>query len=383
MGDTEKSILRLKQEGSGAEEIIEKVRKGKVDELESTRVELEIAKLKAEIKDLESKGGAVQPQQAQGLVSAVIAQNFATPERAQAFLSGLDEESTNRLALLLAADSPQTQALTNFMKSPTSNVKDIIEIVKLVTANKGEGTMGDTAKLFQVALDYAKTTMPQPQSLEQASNFILGIIKPFQESLNTAQQTALNAQLEAIKAQIPPPLETQVKNLKAMAGELGLSGGGSEKLSELNLKLEEMRQRHDIDMESIRWEKEKFLLGKESDVEKWDKIAGMFSPIFAMPEMRNVITKIGESVGKGIAGTTNPSVPASKSASAQPQVASFVCPTCSTEIGIPVDQISPDVKGLKCPKCGAISPVPAELREGSLSPPEEKPTSTRLKASYT
>ncbi|MCJ7632854.1 hypothetical protein MUP77_10750, partial [Candidatus Bathyarchaeota archaeon] len=117
---TEKYILKLKEGRGNAEEVIEKVRRSKVSDLEDTRIELEIEKMKTEIKKLQGEGESVQPQQAQGLVTAIIAQNFADPKRAQEFLSSLDEENLNKMALLLAADNPRAEVLTNLMRSPTS-----------------------------------------------------------------------------------------------------------------------------------------------------------------------------------------------------------------------------------------------------------------------
>ena len=385
---TEKYIIRMKQNSNDTEKVIDEIRNDKAKELTAKRAELEVAKLKAEIREIESKGQPIQPQQATGLVSAIIAQNFATPERAQAFLSSLDEESTNRLALLIAADSPRAEALTNMMRSPTSNIKDLIEIVKLVAAPKNDGTsMKDMAEVFKVALDYAKANQPPPQTPQAGFEYIYDkFLKPIQETMNTTNQALLEAKIEAVKAQMPAPLETQIANIKAIAGQIGLGNSGTK--SDLDLKLEDMRQRHDMDMETIRWEKEKFLLGKESDVEKWSNVKDMFSPIFAMPEVRDVIRKVGESVGKSVEGAGNPTKSAQATMPAQPQVASFICPECKTEIGIPIGKIPADVQGIKCMKCGAVSPIPEEMRKTSTEqetppPPEEKPVQTaRLKPIY-
>ena len=385
MGDTEKSILRLKESGNSADEVIEKIQKRQVDELEAKRTELEIAKLKAEIREIESKGGAVQPGQSMGLVSAVVAQNLGTPERAQAFLSGLDEENLNKLAFLLSSDNPKSEALTNMMRSPSTNIKELIEIVKLVAAPKNDGTsMKDMAEVFKVALDYAKSNQPPPQNTQAGFEYIYDkFLKPIQETMNQANKALFDAKIEAVKAQMPPSLETQIANIKAVAGQIGLGNSGGK--SELDLKIEDMRQRHDLDMESIRWEKEKYLLGKESDAEKWTNVREMFSPIFAMPEVRDTIRKIGESVGKGVEGVSNPKT---ASTAAQQQVANFVCPECKTELGIPLGKIPADVGGIKCLKCGTVSPIPEDLRKASTEkeippPPEEKPVPTaRLKPIY-
>ncbi|MCJ7631952.1 zinc-ribbon domain-containing protein [Candidatus Bathyarchaeota archaeon] len=370
-------VVDAKKKKGEVSRIMEERKTETETELEELKIRRLIEEEKAKINELKNQGQPIQPQQAQGLFSAIIAQNFASPERAQQYLSSLDEESLNKMALLLAADNPRAEVLTNLMRSPTSNVKDLVEIVKLMRPENGGTDLKGIAEVFKLGIEAGKVNQPQPQSLESAANFVLGIIKPFQESLNTAQQATLTAQLETIRAQIPPSLETQVKNLKAMAGELSL-GGGSEKLTEINLTLEKMRQLHDIDMETIRWEKEKFLLGKESDTEKWDKIAGMFAPIFSMPEMRNAITRIGESVGKGIGGATNPSTPT------QPQIVAFVCPSCNAELSVPLPPNAPEEVPIKCPKCGTITPAKLSQPPSSQTPPpEQKSTSTRLKAAYT
>ena len=382
---TEKYIIRMKENSNDTEKVIDEIRDDKAKELTATRAELEVAKLKAEIRKLQSEGQDIHPQQSMGLVSAIVAQNLGTPERAQAFLSGLDEENMNKLAFLIASDNPRAEALTSLLRSPTSNVKELIEIVKLVTMSKNDGTsMKDMAEVFKVALDYAKANQPPPQNPQSGFEFIYEkFLKPIQETMNQTNQALLEAKIEAVKAGMPAPIETQIANIKAIAGQIGL--GDSGRRSDIDLKIEDMRQRHDLDMESIRWEKEKFLLGKESDAEKWTNVREMFSPIFAMPEVRDTIRKIGESVGKSVEGASNPKTTGTV---AQPQSTTFVCPECKTELGIPLDKIPADVGGIKCLKCGTVSPIPEELRKAptekeSPAPPEENPVPTaRLKPIY-
>jgi hypothetical protein len=344
-------------------------------EYEETKLRRLIAEEKARIDEVQGKGQAVDRGLASSFTENIMRLARVEPAKAKEFLNSLDEETMSKMAYLMALENDRTGAFLKIAQSPSTDAKTLVDLAKLLHSNGGTDLKG-IAELLKVGIDMGKASNPQPQTLEQGANLVLGIIKPFQEMANTAQQTALNAQIEAIKAQIPPSLETQITNLKTMTEKLGL-GGGSEKLTELNLELEKMRQSHDIDMESIRWEKEKFLLGKESDTEKWDKIAGMFNPIFQMPEIRDTIRNIGASVGKSISGATNPST------TTQPQIVGFVCPNCNAELSVPLPPNAPEEVPIKCPKCGTITPAKLSKPASETPPPEEKPTSTRLKAIYT
>lgn len=381
MGIREIVVDAKKQKGE-VSRIMEKRKTEAEDEYEEMKLRRLIAEEKARIDEVQGKGQPVDRGLASSFTENIMRLARVEPAKAKEFLDSLDEETMSKMAYLMALENDRTGTFLKVAQSPSTDAKTLVELAKLLHSN-GSTDLKGIAELLKVGIDMGKASNPQPQSLEQASNFILGIIKPFQESLNIAQQTALTAQLDAIKAQIPPSLETQVKNLKAMAGELGLSGGGSEKLTEFNLELEKMRQSHDLDMETIRWEKEKFLLGKEADVEKWNGIKDMFNPIFQMPEIRDTIRNIGASVGKGIAGATNPNTPTSNPAATQPQIVSFVCPSCNAELSVPLPPNAPDEVPIKCPKCGTITPAKLSQPPSQTPPPEEKPTSTRLKAAYT
>lgn len=381
----------MTQESNETEKVIDEIRNDRIKEIATTRAELEVAKLKAEIRKLNSEEQSVHPQQSMNLVSAIVAQNLGTPERAQAFLSSLDQDNLNKLGYLISTDNPRAEALTSLMRSPTTSVKDLVEIVKAIAGPRSEGTsMKEMAEVFKVAIDYAKANQPQTQNMAESYKSVMDIVKPFYDTLAVKDQQLVDARLKEIEAKIVNPVEW-FQQQKTIAGQLGFESKGG-KIGDLDLKFEEMRQRHDLDMEQIRWEKEKFLLGKEADTEKWGNLKEVFSPIFAMPEVRDVVRKIGESVGKSIEGTGNPTkqpnIPASSQPQIESQIESFICPECNTELSIPLDKLPPNIQGIKCPKCETVSPIPQEFRETSTEkesppPPEEKPVhTTRLKPIY-
>jgi len=62
----------------------------------------------------------------------------------------------------------------------------------------------------------------------------------------------------------------------------------------LDAKLKLMQQDHDLDVEKLRWEQEKFKLQQKAEKEKWESIKEMFSPVFALQEVKDATKKIGE-----------------------------------------------------------------------------------------
>jgi len=175
------------------------------------------------------------------------------------------------------------------------------------------------AEIFEAGIEAAKAQEKSPiEIFEEVQSFI----EPFNEYL-------LDRKLEELRKKIPDPVGWLKK-----AKEMYMTLAGK---SEFDLKLEEMRQSHDIDIEKLRWEKEKFMLQQKADKEKWDNINKMFTPVFAMPEIRDAIKKID--------------------ATMKMDWFSFVCPSCNAELSVPLPPNAPEEVPIKCPKCGTITPT--------------------------
>lgn len=372
---TEEYIHKLKSAKGGAEEVTEKIKYDKLAEYESTKAELEIEKLRSEIQRIRKESGTVEPETARGFIGQILAANLSDPARAKVFLDALGEEDLQKLSFLMAAESDRSGAIMNLLKSPGTNIRDIVEIVKLMRPSNGGVDLKGIAEVFKMGIEAARSNQPPPQSQEQGFKYVYEtFVKPFTEALSAQQQETMNARVDALKAQIPPPIDQQIASIKKMAGDLGLAGGG--KTSEVDLRLEEMRQSHDLDLERIRWEQQKFMLQSEAERDKWGAIQQTFAPVFAMaaPEIRNQLRKAGGEVGKML----NPGNP-QKGPSTEQQIAPFTCPQCNAELTVPIPPNAPDVVPIKCPKCGTVTEAQIKSQTGEAPPPsEEKPRSSRL-----
>lgn len=366
---------------------MEEMRNDKMLELEEKKAELQVAKLQAEINKLTAQDQPIT-QPALNLINTMITQELTDPKRRAQFLKELDEESIEKLGLFLSSGDSRSAAIMGMIKSPTSNLKDIIEIVKLLTPPQkqpqpsNQTDLKGIAEVFKLGIEAARSG-GQPQSMQEGLKYVIEtFVQPFQTSMNQKQQDLMDAKLEAIKAQMPPPLPQQIAGIKSMAGELGLTsnpGGGNA----VDLRLEEMRQSHDLDMERLRWEQQKFMLQSESERDKWSAIQNTFSPVFALagPELRNQLSKLGNEVGKSLG---QPS-PAPQNA----EVASFTCPSCNQQMNVPYP-LPAGVKGVKCARCGTETPIKIqgapeeEEAEQPVTPPpgEEAPPIHKLRPKY-
>jgi len=140
--------------------------------------------------------------------------------------------------------------------------------------------------------------------------------------------------------------------------EVGKSG----ETNMLDLKLEELRQSHDLGMEKIHWEQKLAFMKLESDKDKWERIENTFAPILqqASPEIKKMIHKIGEQVGKSMGSLGNPNV--------QTEKTSVMCPKCSATLNMNVPPGHSEL-GIKCPQCENLFKIGKEP-EGS---PEIRP----------
>lgn len=378
MGDTEKYIEKLKNPHSDVEEVIQQVRNDKARELLDKRAELEITKLEAEIRKLQEEGKPTPPATASTYVGQMLAAHLSDPKKAKEFLKGLTQEEINNLAALMALDNGRAGALLQIAGGGRSNVKDLIEIAKLMQPQQNVDIKG-LAEIFKAGVEAARSNQPQPNTVQEGWKYLHDtFVKPFQETMNKQNQDLMEAKLKALEAKMPPSPMQWLEGTKAAAQAIGLTE--KNKSSELDLKLEEMRQSHDLDLERLRWEQRKYLLQQDAERDKWGAIQQTFSPIFAMagPEIREGLKNIGRQVG-GALQQKEPSHSQGKV-----NMVPFTCPECNTQLSVPVPPDAPDVVPVKCPNCGKITKTTLKTKQETPpeeAPPEEKPR-TRLKPTY-
>lgn len=372
-----------KKERNPVAKILEERKSEAEQEYEETKIRRLLEEEKARILELQGKGRPLDKGLATGFTSNIFQLAQVDPAKAKAFLESLDEENMNKIAYLMAMENDRTTSFLQLAKSSGTNVKDLIEIAKLMKDN-GSTDLKGVAEIFKAGVEAAKANNPQgPDSIERGVDHIMKTyVNPFIETLKERDRDIIDAKLEAIKASMPPSPQQYIEGIRAGAQQLGLTSAGEK--SAYDLKLEEMRQSHDIDMEKLRWEQQKFVLMQSAERDKWGAISQMLTPITAMagPEVRNQLRNWGRQVSRDLQSNPSP-----HGAQTETPVANFVCPQCSAQLNVPLDQIpegSEEVP-IKCPSCGTITPARLEKKkELPPAPPEEKPQRrTRLEPTYT
>jgi hypothetical protein len=330
-------------------------------EYEETKIRRLIAEEKNRINEIKGTGAPMQPGLASSFTSKIMQLAQVDPAKAQAFIKGLGQEDLNKMAFLMAAESDQAGSVLRLAQSSGTSVKDLVEIVKLIRPNNGGTDLKGVAEVFKLGIEAAKANNPNPTTTANGYKEVMAIVQPFVEALKGKEAELYEAKLVNIEQRIPASLPDQLQHYKDMAIALGM--GDKTKNSMADLKLEEMRQSHDVDMQRITWEQKKFILEQEADRNKWDRITDTLSPILQMnaPVIQKAVRDIAKSVTNDITSSmNNPSQP-----NPQSNLAKFTCPSCQTELNVPIPPNAPEVIPVKCPKCNTVSPA-------QLGPPPEQ-----------
>jgi|GEM_PF-4965239 len=147
--------------------------------------------------------------------------------------------------------------------------------------------------------------------------------------------------------------------------EVGKSG----ETNIVDLKLEEMRQSHDIGMEKLSWEQKLYFLKLENDKDKWEKIQDTFAPILqqATPEIRNALKQLGEGVGRSLGANPNPNP------DAKTELTSVQCPKCASSLNVNIPEGLQQIN-VKCPKCQNLFKIGKEAEGSSEIRPKARLT---------
>jgi len=367
-------IVDVQQQKGTVKKIMENRTKEAEEELEELKLKRLITEEKQRIKEAQDTGQKADFGLATDFTDHIMQMAQVDPQKAKQFLESLDEENMNKLAYLNAMDNDKAGALLRLTQSSGTKVQDLVEIVKLMRPSNGGVDLKGVAEVFKLGMEASKP-QGQPGSMMEGWKEMYGtFVKPFVDALQENQQKLVEARMSAIEAKIPPPLEQQIGYIKTMASELGFSNQGG-KTSEFDLKLEDMKQTREIDIEKLRWEQRKYLLETERDRDKWSAIQETFAPIFEMnaPEIQNTVRKLGADIGK----TINIGQPGQPGQPEQPETQvstkQITCPKCSQTMQVP-DPLPPNVQSIKCPnpECGTLIPA-KETQQTSTPPPEEPP----------
>ena len=359
-------MKKIRNRASKAGTVMEKIAQDRMAELDKLRVQAEIDEVKAKMAESQQKTRqATQGGQQQGrpnyLQTLFVGK---TPEQINQILEKLTPEKVQMLQLM-SADPNQAATLTQLIGKQTS-VNDTIQLIKLITDMNNPRNQGFTMQ-GMAALIKALKGEEKGSSMKDA----IALVKPIYEAIGQGNSKAYELHIKRLEERVKstPSMAEQIQHTKALATSLGLTS--TNKQPEFDLKLEDMRQGHDLDMERIRWEQQKYMLESEKERDKWGAIQQTFAPILQMnaPAIREGVKGLARTVGQSFTG--QPEQPANPNAPPQQQIASFECPKCKAQLNVPIPPNAPEEVPIKCPKCGTVTP--ANLGEGGTTPSQRKP----------
>lgn len=386
--DTDVYMRKIRDRASKTGSVMDKITSDRLAELDKLRIDSEMAEIKARVAESQARvrsvGQGVSSNQAQNWMSTLFMGR--SPEDVQKILDGLTPEKIQKLTMITSAMNPdQTGVLMQLLNRPDTSKKEIYNLfelmLKLNPPQQQRINLKDIAALMK---EMRETAKPQQASQFDPVNFI----KEVYATMAQKDEKFHELQLAMTKQ---PPLADQIAHAKGIAEAMGFGKDGRN--PEMDLKLEGMRQSHDLDMERIDWEKRKYLLQQEAERDKWTAITSTLTPILQMnaPAIQQAVRSVAKDVTKNITSNPNPSQPSNPNpAQSTPPPALFTCPKCQSELTVPIPPNAPEVIPVKCPKCGEVSPAKLGTTEQSKpqsqpQPPKEEqpPTRRGLRPTYT
>ena len=139
-----------------------------------------------------------------------------------------------------------------------------------------------------------------------------------------------------------------------MAKELGIGGAKSD----IDLKLEEMRENREVDLKRLDWEQEKYKMETEADNAKWEQIGKILQG------------SIGDAL-KSVGNAGADRVRGGRSNTRTPKAIQTTCPNCQHTI-----YVDAEAESAICGSCGAL--LQKQGPPQANAPPAPPATATRV-----
>lgn len=346
MSKVDEQLIKMKSDRSQIGKIMEDKKSEKLNELETARTELELEKIKGEIKQLHDDQKPVDRGTSQTFLGSVMTMAQVDPKRAKEFLESLTEEDLSKLSVMSAMGQGGNMATyIPLLKSSGTSMKDIIEVVKFMQerekpAPQSPITLDGVAKLISIGFEAGKVQnqqlAPQQNTLEQLKLYHEMFVKPLLDTLTQRDKDVVDMKMRELESKIVDPV-TAIKHYTDIFKVLGLNSGGK---TELDLKDRTLQQSHELDKEKITWEKEKYALEQTNRTKTLEEIRGIVEAITGGP-IGEAIKNLGAGAAERIkSGASN--IPLRQSEAVQ-----INCPQCGKLIWI-----DPNAQMTFCGQCG-------------------------------
>ncbi len=371
-------VLKETDTASDLTEVMKRKKTAKALELENLQYDVQIAEERKKIQ--ETSPNKVDSSQGTNFM-AFLSSLFIgkSPTEIKDILTYLTQEQIDKLRYI--SESSTQNNLRGLMQTPNTGIKEVIEIVKLVNElqqpkSQGTNDMKGIAELIKAVVEVTKAqnppSPPQPQQQQDPLTFFRGvqeIVKPYQDSAAQHQRELIELKLKEVENKNVDPF-TVIKNLKTLNTELGL--GGSNGKSEIDLRLEEMRQNKELETQKLDWEKQKYTLDKENEGNTFEQVTGLLNG-----PLGGIIGKLGEAGAEKLRGGSKTQNYGSQAQTQQwqSQLLKVTCPNCAGDF-----PANPKLATVQCPLCGVqlqnnnqASPAPETPRQTQQTFHEQSP----------
>jgi len=345
---------------------VDLINKSKVNELRTLAIERLMEEEKAKLEEARRKQRPPNGGVATNFLQHIMQIAQVSPERAKQFLDSLTEEDIAKLSMLAASGQTGTvTGLLPFLRNPSTPVKDIVEIVKLMNPVQNQPTLDfkGLAEIFKAGVEAAKAQQPQAAPMQQFQ-LVKEMIQPFYEMMSQKDQQLWNERFERLQSQIVDPI-SYLKNMKESLKELGLGGTSGNIKPELQLEIEKLRTEREMALEKMRAENQRwaaqFNAEQAAEERRWQVVGNL---------MQGPLGRLTERVGGALASRLQ-----SEGGSEQaPRPIQVQCPTCGHMFWA-----SSDAETVICPNCknqlqkmtgGQSEPVPQQPEPAE--PPSEQ-----------
>jgi len=352
--DMKEIIIDAKKGKGKVTKILEEQNEALEKEWERSQMETLLEEQKQKLMKLRQQQAApLQVGQATNFLQNLFAGR--SPEEIKEILGSLAPEDIDKI---VAMNGNAFSDLRTLARSPSSDSKTVLEAVKTgVEVAKGQSNSGNdlktAAEIFKLGMEANKANQPPPQNtLDTLKTYHEMFLKPVLDQLATKDKEILELRMRQLESQRVDPLE-YLKTIKQASGDLGLSQNTR---SGIDLQLEEMRERHDIDMARFGLETRKWEWQKANEGKTIDQIKDLVKTVSDGPVGRAI-----ESIGGGAAdrlrtGKGN-NVP----------LVRVKCPKCHGQFAV-----NPALQTVMCIHCGeALSRAPEQSQPVPAPSPKE------------
>lgn len=372
-------MKKIKQRAEETDNVMGKIKADKMAELDKLRIDNEMEEVRARLEENRAKiresqqtGQALAPKQAYNVAELLFAGR--PPEEIKQIMDSLDEAALDKLAYLTGAmNGQQLGVFTQTLRRPETNVKDTIELINtVVKMNQRPTEQGITLQgIAALMKEMREAQTPQPQQPQQNSFEMMKqyhdmFLKPVLDQLSSKDKQMMEMRMSQIENKITAQVSPQdyIKTIKQTSQELGLSSQGK---SEIDLKLEEMRETHDVQMATLGFETRKWEHQKDNEGKTIEQVEHLIKTVGESPIGR-VLENLGSAGVDKIRGSGKKN---------SPNIVPVTCPNCQGKF-----QANDQLAKINCPLCGAelakaTVPAPQPPPVAEATEPEQKPQETQ------